>query len=71
MKKKEVRLYCAQLVECGKGLALASMLDNGSEARQAAERVFENQIDNICKQLELYCEDVDFKEAQEYLEDGN
>ena len=61
MKKAEINLYCAQLVECGKALALASMMEKESPAREAAERICNDQIDGICKQLELLCEDADFR----------
>ena len=64
-----MKLYVAQLVECGKGLALASQMEAG-EAKEAAENLLNNTIDDICKQLELYCEDVDFAFVKEMLEDG-
>lgn len=68
--KKEMKLYCAQLVECGRGLTLAEAMPEGSEPRKAAERVLNNCIDEIVKQLELTCSDTDFEEIKEYLEDG-
>ena len=70
MKKADVKLIAAQLVECGKGLALAEFLKEG-EAKEKAEAVLNEQIDNICRQLETYCEDVDFAFVKEMLENGN
>lgn len=68
--KKEMRLYCAELVECGKGLALASCMEEGSKSRKAAEKVLNEHIDQILKQLELTCSDVDYSQVEEYLQDG-
>ena len=68
--KKEMRLYCAELVECGKGLALASLMEEGSKQREAAEKVLNEHIDQILKQLELTCSDVDYSQVEEYLQDG-
>lgn len=68
--KKEMRLYCAELVECGKGFALASHMEEGSEQRKAAEKVLNEHVYQILKQLELTCSDVDYSQVEEYLQDG-
>lgn len=69
MKKAEIKIYVEQLVEAGKGLAYASMMEEG-RAKEAAEELLFKTIDDTCKQLELYCEDVDFAFIEEMLEDG-
>lgn len=66
MKKKEMKLYAATLVECGRGLALADMMPEG-KARDEAERIINLEIDSILTQLELLCEDVSFKKIEEVL----
>ena len=63
MKKKEMRLYIAQLVESGKGLGLASLMEKG-KARSEAERVLELSVDSIAKQLELLCEDAAWRNKE-------
>lgn len=69
MKKSELKLQVASLVECGKGLALASYIEN-AEAREATEKLLNEQIDAICEQLTLLCEDVDLSFIGEMLENG-
>lgn len=68
MKKKEMRLLVASLVECGKGLGLASLMPDG-KAKEEGTRILNEQIENACKQLELFCEDVDYKELTKKLEE--
>lgn len=67
MKKKEMRLYAAQLVESGKGLALAELMEEG-ESKKAAIDLFNKSIDDTLKQLELLCSDCTFKEVEEFLD---
>lgn len=69
MKKKEMQLYAAQLVEAGKGLALAEHLED-KELKQKALFILSETIDNVVKQLELMCEDCDYKKIEEVLKDG-
>ena len=69
MKKKEMKLLVATLVECGKGLAYASQMPKGSKEREAGTRILNEQIDGALKQLELLCEDVDYKKAAEILKE--
>lgn len=69
MKKKELKLYAAQLVESGKALALASLMPD-KEIKEAAERLANESIDNVLKQLELFCEDCDYKKIEEILNYG-
>lgn len=63
MNKKEMKLYIAQLVESGKGLGLASLMEKGP-ARSETERVLNLSIDSIAKQLELLCDDAAWKEKE-------
>lgn len=60
MKKKEMRLYIAQIVESGKGLGIASLMPEG-KPREEAERVLNLSIDSLASQLEMLCEDASFK----------
>ena len=69
MKKKEMQLYAAQLVEAGKGLALAENLED-TELKEKALFILSETIDNVVKQLELMCEDCDYKKIEEVLKDG-
>ena len=69
MKKAEVDLLVAQLVECGKGLALASLMEEG-QVKKLSENLLKERIDEICKEFNLQCSDLDFTEAKEILEDG-
>ena len=69
MKKAEIKLMCQALVESGKILALASLMGEKSKPREAAERVANQQIDDIAKQFELFAEDADFrKETKQHAE---
>ena len=68
--KKEMQIYCAELVECGRGLALASMMEKGSKKREAAEKLLNEHIENVLKQLELTCSDVCYNDVEEILQDG-
>ena len=63
MNKKEMKLYIAQLVESGKGLGLASLMEEGP-ARSEAERVLNLSIDSVAKQLELLCDDAAWKKKE-------
>lgn len=69
MKKKEMQLYAAQLVEAGKGLALAENLED-KELKEKTLFILSETIDNVVKQLELMCEDCDYKKIEEVLKDG-
>lgn len=69
MKKKEMQLYAAQLVEAGKGLALAENLED-KELKEKALFILSETVDNVVKQLELMCEDCDYKKIEEVLKDG-
>lgn len=69
MKKKEMQLYAAQLVEAGKGLALAENLED-KELKEKSLFILSETIDNVVKQLELMCEDCDYKKIEEVLKDG-
>lgn len=67
MTKKEMRLYAAQLVESGKGLALSELLPEG-ETKKASLYVINKSIDDVLKQLELMCEDCTFKQVEEFID---
>lgn len=69
MKKKEMRLLVERLIESGKGLALAELMEEG-EPKTAAIGLFNLNKDEILKQLELLCEDCDYKRFKEVVEDG-
>lgn len=69
MKKKEMQLYAAQLVEAGKGLALAEHLED-KELKEKTLFILSETVDNVVKQLELMCEDCDYKKIEEVLKDG-
>lgn len=70
MKKKEIRLYVEQLIETGKGLALASFLPDGSKEKEAALKCLNESKESILSQLELLCEDCDYKKIEEVLTYG-
>ena len=61
MKKAEMQILAQQLVESGKILMLASYMEEGSEPRKAAEQVANDSINFVLTQLELFCEDADFR----------
>lgn len=64
-----MQLYAAQLVEAGKGLALAENLED-KELKEKSLFILSETIDNVVKQLELMCEDCDYKKIEEVLKDG-
>lgn len=66
MTKKEIKLYAAQLLETGKGLALASLMPAG-KAKEEAERILNLNADSVCSQLELLADDCTYKEIEENL----
>lgn len=67
MTKSEMKLYAAQLVESGKGLALAELMPEG-EAKRSAIEAFNKSIDDTLKQLELTCSDCTFREVEGLLD---
>ena len=64
MKKKEIKLIVASLVECGRGLAFADHLPEGA-AKKEGTRLLNEQIEGFSKQLELLAEDASFREVKE------
>lgn len=68
MKKIELQLMVKECVEAGKGLALADLLQDG-EVKEKSEALYNKVIDDNLKQLELLCEDCDYKKIEELLEE--
>ena len=62
MVKKEISIMIEKVVEAGKGLALADLLPNG-ELKDRTIKLMNNVIDDVKKQLELFCKDADWRKG--------